>query len=360
MTAQAKSDPVLLQLKAVRIVLFIIAAILIGFALWALRRIFEPFILALFLLMMIDGMVQAIQTRLPAVPKAAALPTAVVSILAVFGLTIWLTVDNATDFAAQAPGYAARINTLLFSAARRLGLDVTPTVASVIHELNPARFAGVLAGAFSHFAEAAVFMLIYLGFLVASRQGFQAKADGFFATKAERAEAQRIFERVRRGVESYIWVQTVVGFLITGLSAALMLATGLTHVPFWCAIIFLSNYIPAIGAAIGVLFPAAFGLVEFSTLWPALILVGGLEAIHFAVSHVVQPRMQGQSLNLDPIVVLLSLAFWGAVWGVVGAFLSTPLAVMAMAIMAEFSSTRGLAVLLSRDGRPYADMKVGG
>jgi predicted PurR-regulated permease PerM len=88
------------------------------------------------------------------------------------------------------------------------------------------------------------------------------------------------------------------------------------------------------------------------------VLLAGLEAIHFAVSHIVQPRMQGRSLNVDPIVVLLALAFWGVVWGVVGAFLSTPLTVMAMAILAEFESTRPLAVLLSSDGKPYADLEA--
>ena len=204
----------------------------------------------------------------------------------------------------------------------------------MIHTLNPARYAGVLAGAFSQFVESAVFVLVYLGFLLASRRGFHSKMLELFQNDDERSEATRVFDRVRHGVESYIWVQTVIGLLITGLSAVVMLACGLTHIPFWCVIIFLANYIPAIGAAIGVLFPAAFGLVEFDGLWRALILVGGLETIHFAVSHVVQPRMQGRSLNVDPIVVLLALTFWGAVWGVVGAFLSTPLTVLAMAILA--------------------------
>lgn len=357
-TTPKPTDPALAMLKAVRAALFLIATILVGFTLWVLRHILEPFVLALFLLIMIDGLASAIDRRLPAYPRAAALPTAIVSILAIFGLTLWLTIDNAADFAAQAPVYTARINTLLVSGAERLNLAVTPSVTSLIHEVNPGRYAGVMATHLSHFAEAAVFMFIYLGFLIASRSGFGAKAQGFFASAAERQEAVRVFERVRHGVENYVWVQTVVGLIITGLSAALMLATGLSHVGFWCAIIFLSNYIPAIGAAVGVLFPAVFGLVEFTTLWPAVILIAGLEAIHFGVSHVVQPRLQGRSLNLDPIVVLLSLAFWGAVWGVVGAFLSTPLAVVAMAIMAEFPTTRPLAVLLSRDGKPYADLEA--
>jgi predicted PurR-regulated permease PerM len=57
-------------------------------------------------------------------------------------------------------------------------------------------------------------------------------------------------------------------------------------------------------------------------------------------------------------VVLLALAFWGAVWGAVGAFLSTPLTVMIMAVLAEFQSSRPLAVLLSSDGKPFAERVV--
>jgi predicted PurR-regulated permease PerM len=359
-----KPDPlrnsVLIQLKALRIALIVIATILTGAALWALRRILEPFVLAVFLLITIDGLARAIQRYVKAFPKWAALPTAIAVILAIFGLAIWLTAANAADFKSQSAVYAARINLLLESGARQLGLSVTPTVSDLLRQLNPARYAALLAGALSRFAEGAVFVLIYLGFLLASRSGFTSKLPEMFPGKGGRSEAILIFDRVRRGVESYVWVQTAVGLIITALSALLMFATGLTHIPFWCAIIFLTNYIPAIGAAIGVLFPAAFGLVEFDEVWRVLILVAGLEAIHFAVSHVIQPRMQGQRLNLDPIVILLALAFWGALWGVVGAFLSTPLAVMAMAILAEFHSTRPLAVLLSRDGKPYADLEQRG
>ncbi|HZZ32272.1 MAG TPA: AI-2E family transporter [Phenylobacterium sp.] len=344
------------SLRALQVSNIIMAVILVGIALWLLRRILEPFALAVFLLIMIDSLARALKARIRGFPPAAALPAAIAAIVILFGLAIWLTVDNAADFAERSAGYTARINALLLGAAERLGMAATPTVSGLIRELNPVRYAGAFASGLSHFAEGAVFVLIYLGFLLASRRGFAAKAGAFFSTEAERQEGDRIFDRIRRGVESYIWVQTVVGVMITGASAALMLATGLTHIPFWCAIIFLANYIPAIGAAIGVLFPAAFGLVEFADVWPAIGLVAGLEAIHFVVSHVVQPRMQGRSLNLDPIVVLLALTFWGLVWGAVGAFLSTPLAVMAMAILAEFSGTRPLAVLLSRDGKPYGEV----
>ncbi len=342
------------QIGALKVAAIITATVAVGFSLWALRHILEPFVLALFLLIMVDGMARALRDQVPAFPERAALPASIAAIVLIFAITVWVAAGNAGDFAAQSGAYTARINTLLSQGAQGLDLKVTPTLSSLLQRLNPGRFAGAVAAALSHFAEAAVFVLIYLGFLIASRQGFAKKARELFETDGEVTEAGRVFERVRHGVERYIWVQTIVGVIITAASAALMAVTGLSHIAFWCLIIFLANYIPAIGAAIGVLFPALFGLVELDGLARGVILLVGLEAIHFAVSHVVQPRMQGKSLNLDPIVVLLALAFWGVIWGVVGAFLSTPLTVVAMAILAEFKGTRPLAVLLSSDGKPYA------
>ena len=95
--------------------------------------------------------------------------------------------------------------------------------------------------------------------------------------------------------------------------------------------------------------------MQFPTYWPALILLVGLQLILFVVGNLIQPRMQGDNQNIDPIAVLLALALWGKMWGVVGMFLSTPLAVMAMAILAEFKGSRWIAILLSGDGKPYAD-----
>jgi predicted PurR-regulated permease PerM len=329
--------------------------ILSGFALWALRHILTPLVLAVFLLLMVDGLARALRDRIPGFPDRAALPVAVILIVGLFALTIWQLVQTATDFSANSHMYEDKLNAILEKGSAQLGLTVTPTVAELIKRLNPAHYGGEVAKGFSSFGEHSVFVLIYLGFLVASRQGFGRKTKELFATDSQRKEAARVFSRIRKGVESYVWVQTVVGVMIAGASAIVMAAMGLNHIVFLTLIIFLFNYIPAIGAALGVMLPPLLGLVEFDQLWQPIVLLAILEGVHFSVSHVVQPRMQGKSLNVDPIVVLLALAFWGAIWGVVGAFLSTPLTVMAMAILAEFKGARPLAVLLSGDGKPYAD-----
>ena len=112
------------------------------------------------------------------------------------------------------------------------------------------------------------------------------------------------------------------------------------------------NVLPIIGGAVGIALPPIFALVQFPTFWQAGVLLGVMWFIHFFVGNVILPKMQGESLNIDPVVVLLSLGFWGALWGMPGMFMSTPLTVMVMVVLAQFPSSRWVAVLLSHTGNP--------
>ena len=116
------------------------------------------------------------------------------------------------------------------------------------------------------------------------------------------------------------------------------------------------------GGAIGCFLPPLFAIVQFpDSFLPATILFVALQAIYFVVGNIVLPRMQGDSLNMDPTVVLLSLAVWGALWGMPGMFLSTPLTVACMVILAQFDGSRWIAILLSEDGDPQgASVASGG
>ncbi len=143
--------------------------------------------------------------------------------------------------------------------------------------------------------------------------------------------------------------------MLAGASGVLMAVLGFSHVVFWSFLIFVASFVPVIGGAVGTLLPPLFALLQFPGLVQPAILFVGLQVIGFVVGNIIQPRMQGTSLNIDPVVVLVSLAFWGFLWGLTGAFLSTPLTVMAMAILAQFSETRWIAVLLSSNGEPYPE-----
>jgi AI-2 transport protein TqsA len=157
---------------------------------------------------------------------------------------------------------------------------------------------------------------------------------------------------VRDSLERYLWIQTLCGGIIAVGSWALMMAIGLEDSFFWAFLIFVIFYIPIVGAAVGIAAPAVFALLQFPTPWPAVFLALTLFGLAFIVGNILLPRLQGKSLNIDPVMILLSLAFWGSIWGVTGMFLSTPLTLLVMVILAQFEGTRWIAVLLSADGDP--------
>jgi len=335
-----------------RTALVILAVIACGAALYLLRGILTPLALAVFLAVMIDGFARVIRARLPWVSERAALPAAIVLSVLLFGGSTFVIAENASTFIGQLVTYTPRLNGLIAQVAGLLGVDVPPTVSDLFARLNPGAYLANVAKGLQGFASDAFFILIYLGFIIASRRGFQRKVVGLFPHHAERQEAMAAFRRIRDGVERYLWVQTVTGLIIAVASWIAMAVMGLDNAIFWAFLIFIASYIPVIGGAVGILAPPIFALIQFPDFWPAVILLAVLQAIQFVVGNIILPRMQGDSLNMDPVVVLLSLAFWGVLWGMAGMFLSTPLTVMAMVILAQFKGTRWLAVLLSADGEP--------
>ncbi len=334
--------------------LVLIAVIAAGAAAYWLRQILTPLALAVFLAVMVDGLARILAERTPGFPKTLAVPVAVVLSILLFGGAAWIIAENATSFVGQLVTYGPKLNSLIARVADMAGLEAPPSLSQMLQQLDPTRYLGDIARKLQGFASDAVFVLIYLGFLIASRGGFKRKIVAMFPGKAERDEAVRVFQRIRGGVERYLWIQTVTGLMIAVGSWLIMVAVGLDNAVFWAFLIFLASYIPIVGGIVGVALPPLFALVQFDGLWQAVLLAAVLQGVQFVVGNIVQPRMQGDSLNIDPVVVLLSLAFWGLIWGPAGMFLSTPLTVAAMVVLAQFPGSRRIAIVLSADGDPQA------
>jgi len=332
--------------------LVILATIACGTALYWLRDIFTPLALAVFLAVMVDGFSRVLQRRLKGLPRKAATPFAVVISISLFGGAAFVIAENAAGFATQLTAYTPRLNGLLERLGGLAGIEVPPTVDELLRQLNPTRYLGDVARTLQNFTSTAFFVLIYLGFILASRSGFERKIVGLFPAREERQRAVDAFHRIRDGVEQYLWVQTVTGLMIGLASWLAMTVLGLDNAIFWAFLIFIASYIPIVGGVVGILAPPVFALLQFEGVVRAIVLLAVLQTVQFIVGNVIQPRMQGRSLNIDPVVVLLALGLWGALWGVTGMFLSTPLTVMLMVILAQFEGTHWVAVLLSADGEP--------
>ena len=335
--------------------LVILAVIASGGALYLLGDILTPLALAMFLAIMVDSFARRLEQRWPKLPDTASLIVAVILSLLIFGVTAVVVAGNAVSFGNQLVGYGPRLNALILQFGglfQFAGVEAPASIAELFRKVDLTKYLSQVVSGLRGVGSDALFVLIYLGFIIAARRGFKRKIVALFPHNAERAEAVAIFNRIRFGVERYLWVQTVTGLIIAAGSWAAMMVIGLDNALFWAFLIFLASYIPVIGGLVGVALPALFALLQFeSPLW-ALGLLGVLQVIQAYIGNVVTPRMQGDSLNIDPVVVLLALALWGALWGLTGMFLSTPLAVMAMIILAEFDGSRWIAVLMSENGDP--------
>ena len=100
----------------------------------------------------------------------------------------------------------------------------------------------------------------------------------------------------------------------------------------------------------GVAFPALFAVAQFGTLTIPLIATGLMTVAQVVIGNIVEPKMLSKSVNLSPMVVLVSLAIWSSLWGIPGAILAVPFTTILMIVLARRPGTRPIAALLSSDG----------
>ncbi len=346
------SPPLLRDSRVARNALVVIAVVVAGAALTWLSPILTPLALAVFLMLMIDVVARDLQLRLPALGEGASVGLAMGLCMLVFGAVVFFIAAHAAGFVAKLFAYQPRLNALLGTLAHTLHMRLPRTLSALIAQLDPAKYLPFVAQGVQTLGSNGFFVLVYLGFLLAARRGFERKAVRLFQGREGRHEALQVFLRVRDALERYLWIQSLCGGLIALGSWALMMAIGLQDAFFWAFLIFVMGYIPIIGAAVGIGAPALFAMLQFPTIWPGVMLFCALLALCFIVGTILMPRLQGRSLNIDPVMILFSLAFWSAVWGVTGAFLSTPLTILVMLILAQFDGSRWIAILLSADGDP--------
>ncbi|MCA6289360.1 MAG: AI-2E family transporter [Phenylobacterium sp.] len=338
-----------------RACLVVLAVIAAAAAAKALSGVLAPFAMALFLAVVLASFASSLERGLGGVLRSRrrlGMPLALALTGLLFSGLLVLTIDNASAFASKLMSYGPRLSALVAELAEAAPIAAAPSLDEILPRLDPGGYLVSAAGVVQSMAADTLLILVYLGFILASRRSLERKVLNLSDIREERRAVAAAYRAIITSVEQYLWVQTVTGLIIAAASWAAMAAVGLDGATFLAILIFLACYIPIVGAALGVVAAPVFALLQFESHWQAVFLYVVLQGPHLVVGNVVVPRMQGRSLNMDPLVVLLSLAFWGWLWGVVGMFLSTPLTVIVMVICAQFRRSRWVAILLSEDGQP--------
>jgi predicted PurR-regulated permease PerM len=171
---------------------------------------------------------------------------------------------------------------------------------------------------------------VTLIFFLATQMDFRRYVVSFFSTRNGKLRFIRIANDIEQLLGSYVAVVTVINFGLGAIVAAGAWLFGFPNPIIFGFVAMVLNYIPYIGAACVTLILFAVGLVTFPSLAYALVPPAAFVAVATIEGQFITPAVLGHRLTLNPLAVLLALAFWSWLWGPIGAFLAVPLTMMGL------------------------------
>ena len=232
------------------------------------------------------------------------------------------------------------------------------TKAAVLNSMQSIELSGYLrgaAGGATSLTQASVLVILFVGFLFAERIWFQTKLLAFTGNPAQAQRVGRIISSIIHRVNYYLLVKTAIS-LVTGIMTyVLARAFGMEVAMPLGVITFVLNFIPNVGSIVATGLVALAAYVQFGDPWLTAVIFAIAGTIQFVNGSIIDPMLMGRALRLSSFGILLSLAFWGAVWGVPGMFLSVPIMVMLLVVCSHVPALRPVAILLSREGLPDSE-----
>lgn len=274
-----------------------------------------------------------------------------VATIVLFGwFVVELIADNVAEVRSSASRYEENFEALLASISGLSFADRLPSFESLIGRINFADIVTRLSTALGSLVGNAGLVALYVLFLMLEQESFDHKMKALFSDEGRREQVRSTLYEIEYRIERYLRIKTLVSILTALLSYAVLAAVGVDYAGFWALVVFLFNYIPNIGSLFAVILPTLLTLLQFGDVKIFLLVLVLLTSIQATIGNFVEPRLMGNSLNLSPLVIILSLTVWGSIWGIAGMFLSVPIMVMIVIVLSKFRSTRPLAILLSSDG----------
>lgn len=311
---------------------------------WA-SPILVPFTLAFFLVVLSLPLLLGLQAR--RVPPPLAILVTLLVDVAVVGLLLLIITRSVNEIVAALPRYTVEFQLLLASAVETVQGWGVPVSATMLTDLvRPDRVvdfvAGTVRGLFSAVSVILLVLLIMI-FMLAEAAVFPTKLRAVLGSKD--ADLSRFVTIVQR-VQSYLAIKTLVS-LVTGMLVGVWVwLLGVDFPVFWGLIAFLFNYVPNIGSILASVPAMLLAMLQYG-LGSAVLVGLGYAAINVVLGNLVEPHLQGRRLGLSTLVVVLSLVFWGWVWGPVGMLLSLPLTMIVKIVLENTRDFRWVAILLA-------------
>ncbi len=320
------------------------AMVIVVAGLQASGDIMLPILFAVFIAVAMMPLLRALQRA--GVPNLLAIPLLVLSLAGLLAGLTGVVAGAVTSFTADIGQYEAPMRKVLNDAlatAEGLGVPVENTQIKGLLQPNLVMsVVGQTLGAVVNVASRLLIVVVTVTFILLEASDITSKLKVAFGSEARELGP---FTDASDKVQRYLLIKSIVSAITGGLAAMWCAMLGLDFAVIWGVAAFLANYVPSIGSIVAALPPVLLAVVQLG--WPsALGIAAGYIAINIALGNFIEPRLMGRSLGLSPLVVFLSLIFWGWVWGPVGMLFSVPMTVIAKLVLESSEETRWMAVLL--------------
>lgn len=266
-------------------------------------------------------------------------------------LAVQLISKNIQQLSDTLTVYEANVTKITNSINDRFDIDLFSMMSDYAKDMN---FGGLLSSLFSALTGlfgSAFTVLLYLIFLLLEEPIFPKKLKAMYPEKERYDHINSLVEKIDHSIGNYIALKTVTSLLTGFMSYFALLFIGIDAPLFWAFLIFVLNFIPTIGSLIATLFPTIFAILQFGEFTPGFLVLAIIGSIQIIVGNFIEPKLMGNTLNISPLVVFLTLAIWGVMWGLTGMLLSVPITVIIIIILSEFPGTKPIAILLSQRGK---------
>ncbi len=334
------------------IFLGIIAVFVLGVAFVQMKAVLMPFVIAILLSIIFKPIILGLREK--SIPTAIAL----FGVLLMFSLFLflvgWVLFASTETFINEFPKYETKMSVIvtnleatLIAWAERFNLiasDYQWSDAIQLSSVTSALTSGL--GSFISFVTTTFLVLLFMLFILASSGELGNKVRKAFPEQYGDWMAE-VLKTVDSQVRQYLVTKTLISLGTGILTWLVLLILGVDFPLVFGFIAFVLNYIPNIGSTIAVLFPFALSLLQFESLGVPLGVILGLGGTQMMMGNVVEPRIMGYRLNLSPLLILVSLIFWGWLWGMWGMILAVPMMAAIKIVMENLESVKPIAALMS-------------
>lgn len=346
------------DLKQNRFLTIVAAVFLVGFSFYVMKElqsILLPFFIAVIVSFLFEPYYEWLKKK--HIPGGIAIIIVIITILIISNITSVFVLTSINSFTSEIPKYtektrvlAANITSTLhswgfFNDYLKDSLDLSKLASGEKITGIATDFFTSLVSIFGNF----VLVLIYTIFLLSEFGSIRKRVLKAFSAERSRTIAN-ILTDIFTDVKKYVVGKTLINVAYGTIVTVILWSFGVDFFIVWGFLAFMMAFIPNIGSLVSTFFPFLTALIQFEGDFtrPIIILVLMIVAANL-IGNIVEPKVLGDRLNLSPILLLLSLIFWGYMWGLVGMILSVPIMSMIKIILGKFEQTRPISILMSYD-----------